>query len=245
MIAVLSPAKTMREEEFDIETTEPRFKRDAGVLVKQLRQMDVADLMKLMKISEKLAIQNHDRFQKYSRATRYPAGWLFNGDVFDGLAIDEFTKEDIAYADDHIRILSGLYGVLRLRDAIRPYRLEMGTRLKTDKGANLYEYWDKKVVRELLKSPAADLVVNLASNEYNKVLQLNTIDVPVLEIEFKENRQDKPTGIPLYSKIARGLMARYMVKSKAQKKEDLQGFDYEGYAFSEELSDEWNYVFIR
>lgn len=245
MIAVLSPAKTMREEEFNIKTTQPSLLKEANKLVAELQKMDVADLMSLMKISEKLAILNYDRYKNFKKAPRYPAGWVFAGDVYAGLAIDDFTKDDLAYADQHIRILSGLYGILRLRDEITPYRLEMGTRLKTDKGTTLYQFWDDQVAHELLKSPAADCIVNLASVEYNKVLQLKTIDIPVLDIEFKEIRKGKPTGIPLYSKTARGRMAHYMVKSKARKKEDLQGFDYDGYKFSKDLSNEWTYVFIR
>ena len=245
MIAVLSPAKTMREENFNIKTTQPLFPKQTNQLLAELKKMDVADLMDLMNISEKLAILNHDRFNGFKKARRYPAGWLFGGDVYNGLAIDDFTEDDIAYADKHIRILSGLYGILRLRDEISPYRLEMGTRLKTKKGNNLYQFWDDQVAKQLLKSPAADFVVNLASVEYNKVLQLKSIDIPVLDIEFKEIRQGKPIGIPLYSKIARGSMARYMVKSKANKKEDLKNFDYDDYSYSEHLSNEWKYVFVR
>lgn len=245
MIAVLSPAKSLREEPFAVETTAPRFARDAGRLVSLLKKKDVSELMELMDISEKLAVLNHDRFRHFSRARRYPAGWLMHGDVYIGLGIDDFSPEDIAYADDHIRILSGLYGLLRLRDEIRPYRLEMGTRLVTDKGKTLYDYWGHRVRKELLKSPAGDLIVNLASQEYSRVLDLATIDAPVLTVEFKEIRGSSVQMIPLYSKIARGMMARYMVKTRAESKEALKGFDYEGYAYNDALSDEWTYVFTR
>ncbi|WFF74157.1 YaaA family protein [Proteiniclasticum sp. QWL-01] len=245
MIAVLSPAKTMREETFEIEMTRPRFASDASKLVSVLKKKDVSDLMSLMKISEKLAIQNYDRFHAFSRSASYPAGWLFNGDVFNGLAIDEFDASDLDYAEDHLRILSGLYGILRLRDGIKPYRLEMGTRLVTDKGNDLYEFWGNKVSKELVKSPQADLLVNLASKEYSRVLHLPALPIPVLTVEFMEIRSGKPVGIPLFSKKARGLMARYMAKTKAAVKKDLKSFDYEGYTFSEELSDDWTYVFTR
>lgn len=165
--------------------------------------------------------------------------------MFNGLAIDEFDASDLDYAEDHLRILSGLYGILRLRDGIKPYRLEMGTRLVTDKGNDLYEFWGNKVSKELVKSPQADLLVNLASKEYSRVLHLPALPIPVLTVEFMEIRSGKPVGIPLFSKKARGLMARYMAKTKAAVKEDLKSFDYEGYTFSEELSDDWTYVFTR
>lgn len=245
MIAVVSPSKTMREEHRTIETTEPLFKNDANKLARVLRKYDVADLMDLMKISEKLAVQNFERFKGFNRAETYPAAWLFHGDVFHGLSIDDFTEEDIEYAQKHLRILSGMYGLLRPRDAIRPYRLEMGTRLPTDKGKNLYEYWGSKVQKELTKSPSGDILVNLASKEYSRVLNLKTISIPVLEVEFMEIRKGQPVGIPLFSKTARGSMARWMIKEKVGEKTALKGFDYDGYEFSEDLSDGWNYVFIR
>lgn len=245
MIAVVSPSKTMREEHFEIETTEPKFKNDAKKLAQVLRKYEVADLMDLMKISEKLAVQNFERFKSFNRAETYPAAWLFHGDVFHGLKIDDFTEQDIDYAQDHLRILSGLYGILRPRDAIRPYRLEMGTKLPTDKGANLYQFWGARVQKELVKSPEGDLLVNLASKEYSRVLDPKSIAIPVLEVEFMEIRKGQPVGIPLFSKTARGSMARWMIKEKAQEKEDLQDFDYDGYEFSGELSDDWKYVFTR
>lgn len=245
MIAVISPAKTLREETFDIETTRPRFQTDAKQLAQVLRQYDVAELMELMKISEKLAVKNFDRFKGFVRAKDYPAAWLYYGDVFHGLAIDDFSEADIAYAQDHLRILSGLYGILRPRDAIRPYRLEMGTRLPTKKANNLYEYWGDRVQKELLKDPAADILVNLASREYSRVLGLRSIAIPVLEVEFMEIRKGQPVGIPLFSKIARGSLARWMIKAKAEDKEQLQGFDYDGYEFSKDLSHDWKYVFTR
>ncbi len=245
MIAVLSPSKTMREESFDLETTEPKFKNDAKKLAQVLRKYDVADLMALMKISEKLAVQNFDRFKGFNKAETYPAAWLFHGDVFNGVAIDDFTEEDIIYAQKHIRVLSGMYGILRPLDAIRPYRLEMGTKLSTEKGNNLYDYWGHKVQKELTKIPEADLLVNLASKEYAKVLDLKSIQIPVLEVEFMEIRKGRPVGIPLFSKTARGRMARWMVKEQAETKDDLKGFDYDGYEFSGDLSDDWKYVFTR
>ena len=245
MIAVLSPSKTLREIDFSVEMTKPVFENDARKLNTLLKKYDVSDLMKLMDISEKLAVQNHDRYRNFAKAPSFPAGWLFHGDVFNGLAIDDFTKEDIAYANDHIRVLSGMYGLLLLTDAIKPYRLEMGTRLPNAKGKNLNEYWGKRVVKEVTKQPQADLLVNLASKEYARVLGLDTISIPVLNIEFMELRKGKPMGIPLFSKKARGLMARFMIKTKAAAKEELKAFDYEGYTFSKELSDDFRYVFIR
>lgn len=245
MIAVLSPSKTMREIDFSIETTKPRFHLDASKLNAVLKKYDVADLMELMDISEKLAVKNHDRYQHFTKSPTFPAGWLFHGDVFAGVAIDDFNEADIAYSDGHIRVLSGMYGLLRLTDEIKPYRLEMGTRLPTQAGKNLYDYWGNRIVKEILKTPEADLLVNLASKEYARVLQLSTFPRPVLEVEFLEIRKGKPQGIPLFSKKARGLMARFMVKNKAESVEELKAFDYEGYSFAEKLSHDYKYVFTR
>lgn len=245
MIAVLSPSKTLRELNFSIEPTEPHFDKDAKKLNKVLQKYDVSELMKLMDISEKLAILNHDRYKHFQKAPAFPAGWLFHGDVFNGLAIDDFTKEDITYSNQHIRVLSGMYGVLRLTDSIKPYRLEMGTKLHTTKGKTLYDYWGDRVTKEILKHPEADILVNLASKEYAKVLNLKTLRIPVLEIEFMEIRKGKPVGIPLFSKKARGLMARFMVKTKAVHAKDLKAFDYDGYSFAKELSHDYKYVFTR
>lgn len=245
LIAVVSPSKTMREEPVDLTTTEPRFKNEAKKLAQVLRRYDVSQLMDLMGISEKLAITNHDRFKEFNRAREYPAAWLYHGDVFNGLAVEDFSAADMEYAQEHLRILSGLYGLLRPLDAIRPHRLEMGTKLPTGKGKDLYDYWGHKVTRELLKSPQADLLVNLASKEYSRVLDLKTMAIPVLEVEFMEIRQGRPLGIPLFSKKARGSMARYLILQRADSKEALQGFDYDGYEFSERLSNDWKYVFTR
>lgn len=245
MIAVLSPSKSMRELDFPIKTTLPRFLEDAKKLNTVLKKYDVSDLMKLMDISEKLAILNHDRYKHFTKAASFPAGWLFHGDVFNGLAIDDFSQADISYSDSHIRVLSGMYGVLRLTDSIKPYRLEMGTKLHTKKGKNLYEYWGTRIAKEILKSPEATLIVNLASKEYARVLKFDSMPIPVLEIEFMEIRKGQPVGIPIYSKKARGLMARFMVKTKATKPEELKAFDYEGYAFSKALSNDYKYVLTR
>lgn len=245
MIAVLSPSKTLLEQNAPVSPTEPLFQKDAQALAARLREHDVGELMQLMQLSEHLALLNYDRMRTFRYAPEFPAAWLYHGDVFRGLAISDFKPDDIAYADEHLRILSGLYGLLRPRDAVRPHRLEMGTRLATKKGTTLYDYWSDRILKALLKDPACDLIVNLASKEYSRVLLSHDVPVPVLEVEFKEMRRGRLTGIPLFSKKARGLMARYMAKTKAKRKEDLLAFHYEGYAFSEQGSGEWHYVFTR
>lgn len=245
MIAILSPSKTLREIPSPVETTKPKFDRDARKLAQVMKTVDIPGLMKLMKISEKLAVLNFERYQYFKKSPAYAAGWLFYGDVFESLAIDDFSQADIDYAQDHLRILSGLYGLLRIRDGIKPYRLEMGSKLETDRGKNLYDYWGDRLMKSLAKEAKGQVIVNLASQEYNKAARLDQIGGQVLDVSFLEIRQGIAKGIPLFSKKARGLMARFMVKEKAKEKEDLKSFDYEGYAFSEERSDETSYVFIR
>lgn len=245
MLAVLSPSKALRERPAPVSATAPLFEQDADCLAARLRQQDVGEWMHLMGLSENLALINYDRMRSFRSAPAHPAAWLYHGDVFRALSIDDFTPQEIAYAQKHLRILSGLYGILRPTDAVRPHRLEMGTRLKTGKGATLYDYWGDRVLKALLSETACDLIVNLASKEYSRVLFSHEVPVPVLEVEFKEKRHGQFKAVPLYSKQARGLMARYMAKTQVKRIEDLLAFDEEGYAYSEQLSDRWHYVFTR
>lgn len=245
MIAVLSPSKTLRELKPEVTTTEPIFQKEANRLALILKKETVNGLSELMHLSEKLAILNYDRFQSYKKAPAYPAGWLYWGDVFHGLAIDDFTEEEVQFAKDHLRVLSGLYGLLRITDNIVPYRLEMSTKVANKEGKDLYAFWGNKLKKQLEKELGQDVLINLASKEYSRALKLSEFKGPVLEVDFLELRGKKTVNIPLFSKKARGLMARYLVKTKAKTKEDLQGFDLEGYRFSKELSGELHYVFVR
>ncbi|NCC80122.1 MAG: peroxide stress protein YaaA [Clostridia bacterium] len=245
MIAVVSPSKTMKEEKVDIETTRPRFIRDTNVLAKDMKKYDVEGLEELMDISTDLAILNYDRFQGFEKAEKYPAAYLFRGDVFRGIDIDTLKENEIDYLNSHLRILSGLYGALKPLDEIKPYRLEMGTKHENERGKDLYVFWGDKVRKYLEKEAEDNILINLASNEYSKVFLPKEINLTVYDIEFREKKKDKYPIIAYYAKIARGEMARYMAVNNVQKVEELKGFNYSGYAFNETLSDGNKLVFTR
>lgn len=245
MIAVLSPSKTLNEKLQGIKTTDPVFKKDAESLVRILKKESVPELMSLMNISEKLAHSNFLRYKDFKKNPVYPAAWLFKGDVFRGLGIEDFNDEQIEYGQDHIFTLSGLYGFLRFKDGIHSYRLEMGTSLENPKGKNLYEFWGDRVYKRIIKETKTDVIINLASKEYSRVLNLKEAKVKVIEIEFLEKRKGTYTQIPLFSKKARGLMARFMAKSKAKNPEDLKKFNLEDYEYNDSLSSKENFVFTK
>ncbi|MBO1263807.1 peroxide stress protein YaaA [Proteiniclasticum sp. SCR006] len=245
MIAVVSPSKTMKEEKVDIETTRPRFIRDTNVLAKDMKKYDVAGLEELMDISTDLATLNYDRFQGFEKAEKYPAAYLFRGDVFRGIDIDTLKENEIDYLNSHLRILSGLYGALKPLDEIKPYRLEMGTKHENERGKDLYAFWGDKVRKYLEKEAEDNILINLASNEYSKVFLPREINLTVYDIEFREKKKDKYPIIAYYAKIARGEMARYMAVNNVEKVEELKGFNYSGYAFNETLSEGNTLVFTR
>ena len=199
----------------------------------------------MMSISEDLAQLNAERFAKWSQPfteeNSKQAVYSFNGDVYQGLEASLLSKKEIDYAQDHLRILSGLYGVLRPLDSIQPYRLEMGTSWEiTPKKNSLYKYWKSAVTERLkedVEETGAKFILNLASQEYAKAVDFKAIDLPVISPDFKEERGDKFQMISFFAKKARGLMARYAIENRIEKPEELKAFDYEGYHFNESLSD--------
>lgn len=245
MIAIVSPSKTMKEESVDIKTTKPYFLEDAKILKEIMENYSKENLMDLMNISDKLGELNYDRFQNFDNAETYPAIYLFRGDVFNGISQDSLNEDELEYLNDHLRILSGLYGVLKPLDHINPYRLEMGTKLKNKRGDNLYEFWGDKVKDYLEKEAKDNIVINLASKEYSKVIKEKEINLDVYDIDFKELRDGKYKIIAFYAKVARGEMARYMAANNCKNPEDLKNFNYSGYSFNKELSKEKNFVFTR
>ncbi len=245
MIAIVSPSKTMKEEPVKVKTTTPQFIEDTKILVKEMQNYEIKDLKKLMDISEDLATLNFERFQNFDKAEDYPATYLFRGDVFKGLDIDTLDDEDLSYLNNHLRILSGLYGVLRPLDKIKPYRLEMGTELSTNRGKDLYDFWDDKVQKSLEKDAKDNILINLASKEYSRVIREKTINLKVIDVDFKDYRKGKYRIIAFYAKVARGEMARFMAKNKVKTVEELKSFDYRGYSFNEHLSHEEKLVFTR
>jgi cytoplasmic iron level regulating protein YaaA (DUF328/UPF0246 family) len=254
MIVLLSPAKTLDyTKEFDVEPSAPTFLNDSAKLIKELKTKEPKDIASLMSLSDKLATLNFDRYQSWSAtkkmsADSQPALFVFQGDVYQGLQADTFNKKDISFAQKHLRILSGLYGELRPLDVIKPYRLEMGTKLPNSKGKNLYEFWGNKVQENILKELKANkskLVVNLASKEYFTVVGSLPTDVEVVSPVFKDFKNGEYKLISFYAKKARGFMSHWMIKNKVTNSKDLKNFDAEGYKYSKKLSTESEPVFLR
>ena len=254
MIVLLSPAKTLDySQEFDVQHTAPAFLSDSAKLIKELKAKEPKDIASLMGLSDKLATLNFDRYQSWSASKTMgndnkPALFVFQGDVYQGLQANTFNKKDITFAQKHLRILSGLYGELRPLDVIKPYRLEMGTKLPTARGKNLYKFWGTKVQENILKELKANksnLVVNLASKEYFTVVGSLPTDVNVVSPVFKDFKNGEYKLISFYAKKARGYMSHWMIKNKVTKPEDLKNFDAEGYKYSKKLSTESEPVFLR
>ena len=255
MLAILSPAKTL---DFDSPLTTdqhsaPEFTKESTALIKTLRQLEPSDIGSLMGISDKLAVLNHNRYAhwsaKFDDASGARASLLaFKGDVYLGLDAQTLSKRDFTWAQKRLRVLSGLYGLLRPLDRIHPYRLEMGTALRNTAGKDLYEFWGGKVTQalnEALAGQRSKVLINLASNEYYKVVQAQNIDGRIVTINFKEWRRDAYGFVSFSAKKARGLMARYMIDQRAERADDLKAFDVEGYAFNEELSSRDEWIFTR
>ncbi len=241
MIAIVSPAKTLDfETKVDVPRSKARLFREAKDLLDVMKEKSEEDLQLLMSISDNLAALNVERFQAFS--TRHTeknskqALYAFQGDVYQGLDADSFDEQDIAFAQDHFRILSGLYGLLRPLDAIQPYRLEMGTQVRVNGANNLYAYWGDQIARKLrrdLKDQGDNVLVNLASQEYFKSVDLKALRANVIDVDFKDFKNGEYKIISFFAKKARGLMSRYIIKNQIADIELLKGFDYDGYYFDE------------
>lgn len=258
MILVLSPAKTLDFENplpkgIDaVSTSTAVFQKQTASLINQLKQLEANDLKDLMNISDKLAELNYERYMNFktSQQPEYAKAALFafQGDVYQGFDAVSLKKEEVAFAQKHVRILSGLYGMLKPMDVIQPYRLEMGTKLAVGKHQSLYEFWGDQVAQQLvkeLKKQGDDVLLNLASNEYFKVLKRKSLSARVVHVDFKDYNNGKYKFISFFAKKARGLMARYVVQHKISQIEDLKGFTSEGYRYDENMSKENNLVFLR
>lgn len=254
MLAVVSPAKKLDTDTIGrhLPFTQPSLLGDTEQLMETTKGLKVADLRSLMGISEKLADLNHERFQAFetpfTEANAKAAALMFNGDTYVGLDASSLSDEDLTWAQDHLAILSGLYGILRPLDLIQPYRLEMGTRLKTPRGKSLYEFWGDRITRQIdaqLEGHTDRTLVNLASNEYFKSIQVKDLQGSVLTPAFKEMRDGKPKMISFLAKKARGMMARYIIENRIENTEALKEFTMGGYAFDPASSDANNWTFIR
>ncbi len=254
MLFLLSPAKSL-----DYETplngqphTAPLFVKQSQTLIHLLREYSPQQIAELMDLSDKLSTLNVARYAAWSpRATQKnarQAALAFDGDVYDGLQAKTLGPEDLAWAQDHLCILSGLYGVLRPLDLMQPYRLEMGTTLKGPHGSNLYQYWNTQLSEYLntrLKTDATPVVVNLASNEYFKAVDVKALKGRVVECVFQEYKDGKYKIISFFAKKARGLMVRYAIEQRLMTPEQLRNFDVDGYAYAAEESSAERLVFRR
>ncbi|MBC6401990.1 MAG: peroxide stress protein YaaA [Ekhidna sp.] len=253
MIAVVSPAKSLDfESEINFKGTQPRLMECTNVLIEVMRKKSAHEVSELMSISKQLAELNIYRYKQFdathTNANARPSVFAFNGDVYRGLKAETFDEQKMAFAGKHLRILSGLYGLLRPLDLIQPYRLEMGTKLAFDDYKTLYEYWGHKIrnlLLEDLKEQGDDIIVNLASNEYFRSIAGGDIPARIVNVEFRDFKGGKYKIISFHAKKARGLMSRYIIENQVSSPEDLRGFDYEGYYFDTEASSENLYAFKR
>ncbi|QIQ21907.1 peroxide stress protein YaaA [Zophobihabitans entericus] len=254
MLILVSPSKTLDYQSplSTKEYTQPELLSESKQLIKVCQKLTASDLMELMSISDKLAELNEQRFKdwqpKFTLDNARQAVLAFKGDVYEGLNVDDFTKADFAFAQNHLRILSGLYGVLRPLDLIQPYRLEMGIRLKNTKGNNLYQFWGDKITKVLnntLAEQNSDLVVNLASDEYFKAVQVKQLSVPIIKPVFLDEKKGQYKVISFYAKKARGLMSRFIIKHQITDSKTLQEFNLEGYQFDKTQSGNKELVFKR
>jgi cytoplasmic iron level regulating protein YaaA (DUF328/UPF0246 family) len=252
MLLVISPSKTQKTEgpcpkEFSLPTFQPEIK----TLVKHLKASDRKGLADLMSLSEKLADLTWQRFQDFSpeftTENAGPAILTFQGDVYNGIKAEEFSPDDLAFAQKHLRIISGLYGLLKPLDLLQPYRLEMKTRLQTRSAKDLYEFWDTKIT-ELLDqdlATAGGCLVNLASQEYFKAVRPALLKRPVLDIAFKVRKDGQYKVIGIHAKRARGLMVNFVIKNRLVETNDLKKFRQGGYRYIDSLSSEWRWVFCK
>ncbi len=254
MLIVISPAKKL-DYDTPVKTrkfTMPDFLDDSAELITTLRKYSAMDLAELMHLSMNLAELNFNRYyhwkKDYGTDEARQCLLAFKGDVYTGMDAESFSAKDLDFAQSHLRILSGLYGLLRPLDLMMPYRLEMGTKLDNSRGKNLYEFWGETITNAInrqLKAQKDDILINLASNEYFKSVKPRQIAGRIITPQFKENKNGSYKMIGIYAKKARGLMSRFILVNRLKNPEDIKDFDYEGYRFNGELSKDDQWVFTR
>jgi cytoplasmic iron level regulating protein YaaA (DUF328/UPF0246 family) len=252
MLMVVSPAKTLDyESELPIqESTQPEMLEESQQLIDQLKKLTPADVASLMKLSDKLADLNVNRFahwkQPFNADNARPAIYAFKGDVYTGLDAYSFNKKQMTFAQKHLRILSGLYGLLKPLDLMQPYRLEMGTKFDNKKGANLYEFWGDTITNKINDNlKKGEIILNLASNEYFKSVKTKSLKGEVVTPVFKDQKNGNYKIISFYAKKARGMMAAYVINNQINDAEEIKQFDVAGYRFSEIQSKNNEWVFLR
>jgi len=254
MIIVISPAKTV---DFDTppqtsKFTTPDFLTESNKLVREMRHYSRNDIKKLMKVSDKIADLNVERFKSFktpfTAKNAKQALLAFKGDVYTGLNVEDFKAKDLDFAQKHLRILSGLYGLLRPLDLMQAYRLEMGLKLPIKNTKNLYEFWDNRVtdtINNEFKKQKENTLINLASNEYFKVIQKKNLKGTIITPAFKEARDGGFKMIGIYAKKARGLMSNYIIKNRIKDPEEIKKFSLDGYKFNKKLSTDTDWTFTR
>jgi uncharacterized protein len=254
MLTLLSPAKklNMAPVETGVPITQPRLRDDTHELAIVAKTQTADDLKRLMHISDNLATMNFERFQAFNLNNKSnsakPAGLAFDGDVYWGLEADSLSEDTLSYAQDHLRILSGLYGVLRPMDAIQPYRLEMGTKMLNGRGKSLYDFWGARIADRLnadLTDHADTTVVNLASNEYFKAVDADALGQKVIGAKFLNVKDGEARSLMYYAKHARGTMARWIMENRLDRADGLKDFNADGYALDAATSTENELVFSR
>ena len=261
MYFLLSPAKSLNEKDalpvnLGNYYSQPELIEHAQVLMKDLKAKEPIDLQELMSISDDLAQLNAKRNQDWAWSANTPftgdnakpAGYLFDGDVYTGLDMYHMDKDTAIYVNEHLGILSGLYGVLKPLDLIQPYRLEMGTKLKNDRGDNLYEFWGEEVTKTInarMADSEDKVLINLASNEYFKVIKKKALNAQIITPRFEDEKNGQYKVISFYAKKARGLMVKYAADNKLTNAEQLKQFDLAGYYYVDELSDDKTWTFRR
>lgn len=254
MLTVLSPAKTLDYESPSIidQTSTPQFMDQSALLVDDARTLAPDDIRSLMGVSEAIASLNHERFMNWApestTANAKQAILAFKGDVYTGLEAETMSTNDLEFAQAHLRILSGLYGLLRPLDLMQPYRLEMGLKFSNQRGKNLYEFWGERITDAInadLASAGTETLVNLASNEYFKAVKIKSLNADIITPQFKDLKNGQYKMISFFAKKARGVMARYIIDKQLTDPEQLKSFTGSGYYFSAEQSSGNNLVFLR
>ena len=254
MITLLSPSKKLNLDSQDIidHYTQGEFIKSAETLANEAKNLTENDLKDLMDISDKLAKLNRERFDRwalpFNQENAKQAVLAFDGGVYSGLKADTFSDKDFTFAQDHLRILSGLYGILKPLDLIQPYRLEMGVGFQNPKGKDLYAFWKESITKSLnktLKKHSSPVIINCASIEYFSAIDLSKLNGDILSIVFKEYRDGELKFISFNAKKARGLMTQYIMKNKIDKLNDIKDFNYEDYKFDSKLSEDNTFVFTR
>ena len=235
MKIIISPAKKITDDNIKIKGTSNQFLEQTNYLIKELKKYSLSDVKNLMRLSDNLAELNWQRFRDWNTDGLGQALFMFKGDVYKGLKAETLTNNELDFAQENLRILSGLYGLLKPKDLIYPYRLEMGTKLKTKIGNNLYEFWGDRLHKSLQSElEKGEEIINLASEEYTNAIQIKKFNNPVITPVFKDFKNGKFKVISFFAKKARGEMVNYIITNKIKKSENLKSFSNLGYQFSEE-----------